>query len=386
MATAQSARRHHVETATTLSIAIVPYAADLEEGVRQLNRRLAAGGAEIRFPESHVPDWLQKTADRTVFQEYFLAVDGGVRGGYILKTQDFWIDGQARTIADLRLPLSEGIVNPDYNFLGLQLVTNALTRQPLLFALGMGGYGQALPQLLKAMRWSIGPVPFLFRVVRPGNFLKNITALRTSKLRRFACDTAAGTGLGWLTWKAAAFLRPAYGRPRSVVWEEVGEFDPWGDEIWDAAKDDYALVAVRNTAVLRDLYPRQDKRFIRLKVSRDGKPIGWAVGLATAMAGHKQFGNMKVGTIVDGFAAPGDALDVACCVCEALEARSADVIVSNQSHAVWSGALSRCGFRQGPTNFLFAVSPKLARLLPEFPHALGTFHLNRGDGDGPIHL
>ncbi len=371
-----------------MSITIVPFTADLEEGVRQLNRRLGAGGAGVRFPESHVPDWLPRSGQRTVFQEYFLAVDGDcvVRGGYILKTQDFYIDGQVRTIADLRLPLSEGIINPDFNFVGLQLVTSALAKQPLLFALGMGGYTQALPQLLKAMRWSLGPVPFLFRVVRPGPFLKNIVALRGSKLRRLACDVAAATGLGWLASRSAALLRAAHSRPRSVAWEEVGEFGPWVDEIWKSARGDCTLAAVRDTAVLRDLYPREGTRFLRLKVSRNGKPIGWAVGLATAMCDHKQFGNMKVGTIVDAFSAPGDALDVACCARDALEARGVDLMVSNQSHAAWTIALTRCGFRQGPTNFLFAASPKLARLLPPFPDALGTFHLNRGDGDGPIHL
>ncbi|MHB8900423.1 MAG: hypothetical protein ACYC6Y_16855, partial [Thermoguttaceae bacterium] len=177
-----------------MSITIVPFTVDLQEGVRQLNRRLAEGGVENRFPESPVPDWLPRREGASVYQEHFLALgdDGAVRGGYILKTQEFLIDGRLRTIADLRLPLSEGIVNADFNFLGLQLVTSALARQPLLFALGMGGYSQPLPQLLKAMRWSVGPVPFLFRVVRPGPFLKNIQALRGSRARRLACDVAAG--------------------------------------------------------------------------------------------------------------------------------------------------------------------------------------------------
>lgn len=371
-----------------MSTTIVPFTEDLEDGVRQFNRRLREGGVEIQFPESHVPGWLPRTDDSTVFQEYFLAVDEGgiVRGGYILKSQNFFIDGQVRTIADLRLPLSEGIVNPDFNFLGLQLVTNALAKQPLLFALGMGGYGQALPRLLKAMRWSIGPVPFLFRVVRPRAFLRNIAALRASTPRRVACDVAASTGLGWLALKSAEMIRPAYRLPKSVKWEEMDQFGDWVDGIWDAAREDCTLAAVRDASVLHALYPGNDEKFIRLKVSRSGKPIGWAVGLATPMSGHKQFGNMKVGTIVDGFSTPADALGVIGCVRDALEARNVDVIVSNQGHDAWSSALARSGFRQGPTNFLFAVSPKLARLIPAFPEALGSFYLNRGDGDGPIHL
>ncbi len=371
-----------------MSITIVPFTKELEEGVRQFNRRLAEGGAEVRFPESHVPDWLPRQEGLALCQEYYLAVDddGVVRGGYTLKPQEFLIGGQVRMIADLRLPLSEGIVNPDYNFLGLQLVMNALARQPLLFALGMGGYSQALPRMLKAMRWSMGPVPFLFRVVRPAAFLRNIAALRTSKTRRIACNLAAGTGLGWLAWQLASLGHPSHHTDKSVAWEEVDEFGPWVDEIWETGQAETTLAAVRNAAVVRALYPRGDDRFIRLKVSRNGQTIGWAVGLATPMEGHKQFGNMNVGTLVDGFSTPGHALDVASCVQDVLEGRGVDLIVSNQSHAAWVDALTRCGFRRGPTNFLFAVSPKLARLAPDFSDAFARFHVNRGDGDGPIHL
>ncbi|MHB8900422.1 MAG: hypothetical protein ACYC6Y_16850, partial [Thermoguttaceae bacterium] len=194
------------------------------------------------------------------------------------------------------------------------------------------------------------------------------------------------TGLGWLASRCTALLRPACRRPRSVACEEVARFDSWADEIWQSARAGYALTAVRDAAVVGDLYPPEDERFIRLKVSRGGRPIGWAVGLATAMSGHKQFGNMKVGTLVDAFSAPDDALEVACCARDLLEGRGVDLMISNQSHAAWSAALVRCGFRAGPTNFVFAVSPRLARLLGPFPGALAAMHLNRGDGDGPIHL
>ena len=370
-----------------LNITIVPYTEDLEEAVRQFNRKLKEGGADVRFPESHVPEWLPRREGSMLFQEYYLAMDDGVvRGGYILKSQDFLIGGKVRTIADLRLPLSEGIVNPDYNFLGLRLVMNALARQPLLFALGMGGYSQPLPQMLKAMRWSMGPVPFLFLIVRPAAFLRNIAALRTSKTRRFACDVAACTGLGSLAWRLASLAHPSYHTDNSVTWEEVDEFGPWVDEIWKTGRTETTLAAVRDAAVVRTLYPPDDHRFIRLKISRNAQSIGWAVGLATQMESHKQFGNMKVGTLVDGFSTPANALDVVSCTRDALENRGVDLIVSNQSHTAWSDALSRCGFRQGPTNFLFAASPKLARLVPDFSDAFARFHVNRGDGDGPIHL
>jgi len=44
--------------------------------------------------------------------------------------------------------------------------------------------------------------------------------------------------------------------------------------------------------------------------------------------------------------------------------------------------LRRSGFLEGPSNFIFAAAKKLAALSSAFDE----FHINRGDGDGPIHL
>jgi hypothetical protein len=69
-----------------------------------------------------------------------------------------------------------------------------------------------------------------------------------------------------------------------------------------------------------------------------------------------------------------------------LERRRVDLIVTNQAHSAWQAALRDEGFLSGPTNFLFAASPQLAQLLAPFETAQNEFHINRGDGDGPIHL
>jgi hypothetical protein len=59
-----------------------------------------------------------------------------------------------------------------------------------------------------------------------------------------------------------------------------------------------------------------------------------------------------------------------------------DLIVSNQLHGAWVSALRGAGFRAGPSNFIFAMSKALTALIPEGAEV----HINRGDGDGPIHL
>ena len=109
-----------------MKIAIQPYTREWESAVAAFNQRLAPQRTPVffQFPQRCVPDWLPPREGRRIRQEYFLAIEEEtmVRGGYILKTQDFWVDGTVELIADLHLPLSEGIVDPRYRFVGIQLI------------------------------------------------------------------------------------------------------------------------------------------------------------------------------------------------------------------------------------------------------------------------
>ena len=354
-----------------MSLQILPYAPDAVPAVREFNRRLLSGGApaDQQFPETPDPGWMPG-------MELFLAVEEGlVRGGYILRRQTFTLDGATVAAAHYRLPLSEGVVNRAYATLGLRLVRDALAREPRLYAMGMGGWDKPLPQMLKRLGWSMCTVPFHFKVVHPGRFLRHIRVLRTSPLRRAALDAAAFTGAGWLGMKALGVAR----RLPAVPADSAAAFAPWADEVWERSRGAYALLAQRDAATLDQLYPPSDARFLRVRAAG-----GWAVLLDTRMRDHKQFGDMRVGTIVDCLGPPESAGAIVRAAASLLERRGVDLIVSNQSHAAWSGALLASGFRTGPSNYLLALSRAFA------PAAVGTnhdqFHLNRGDGDGPIHL
>jgi len=115
---------------------------------------------------------------------------------------------------------------------------------------------------------------------------------------------------------------------------------------------------------------------------RGERAIGWAVALDTAMRDDKYFGDLRVGSIVDALARPEDARAVIGAAARALTGRGVDLIVSNQCHQAWQDALRRSGFLEGPSNFIFAASKKLAELTGRYEE----IHINRGDGDGPIHL
>jgi hypothetical protein len=367
-----------------MPIRIVPYTADHVAAVREFNRRLLPDATplapplapaprptvdDLQFPETPDPGWLPG-------MQLFVACEGdAMHGGYILRRQEFSVLGETVPVAHYRLPLSEGIIDRKYAMLGLRLVRDALAREPRLYALGMGGAQHPLPQMLKRLGWRMCAVPFHFKVVHPFRFLREIRALRTTPARRFILDAAAYTGAGWLGLR----LMGHAGRVRNVKCETAATFSAWADAIWDRSRADYGMLAERNSGILDALYPPEDQRFLRIRAAG-----GWAVLLDTAMEGHKQFGNIRVGTIVDCLAPPGDAATVVRAATRTLEKRGVDLIVSNQLHADWCQALAGAGFRRGPSNFLFAASPALAALLDEAED--GELHINRGDGDGPIHL
>jgi hypothetical protein len=372
-----------------MAIEIRPFLPEDVSQVQAFNQRLAQRGIDFQFPEAPESSWLPRRDAIPLYQEHFVAVEQtAVRGGYILKPQAFAVRGEVRMITNIQLPLSEGIVDARYRMLGLQLVKDAMARQPFLFGLGMGGPDQPFPRLLKVLKWRHVCCPFYFRVAHPFRFLREIVYIRRTRSRRFLLDTLAFSGLGWLAVKALHGRKHWQDGPQSgaVTCQLVPEFSSWADAIWQRSQSAYTLIAVRNAIILDTLYPAQNKRFLRLQVLRQGEPIGWAVLLDTDLSHHKQFGNMRLGSVVDCLALPGCERAVLGAATDLLLARGVDLIITNQLHHTWTEALDRAGFFSGPSNFAFFVSPALASLLDPFEAMADQIHMTRGDGDGPIHL
>jgi len=166
----------------------------------------------------------------------------------------------------------------------------------------------------------------------------------------------------------------------------VSEFGDAVDSIFTAERDAYVLVADRGGDALRRIYPSDEDAFIRLEVVREGRVVGWAVVLDAAMRDNKYFGNMRVGSIADCFAAPDDASSVVSAADAYLTLRGVDLVVSNQLHPAWCDALKAAGYQEGPSNFFFYYSEGLAEDLRDIPAWRDGAHVNRGDGEGPGHL
>src|SRR5207237_10207418 len=174
-------------------------------------------------------------------------------------------------------------------------------------------------------------------------------------------DVAAVTGAGWLGLKlAGGALR---GRPRSdrtVRVELVERFGDWADAIWAANLPHYSFVGGRDAAALNATYPPGGTAFLRLRVSHGDSAIGWAVVQDTQLTSSEHFGDMRLGTIVDGFAAPEHAGAVIRASADALAERGVDLIISNPSYYACRRGLLESGFLPRPSRSLFSAAPALA--------------------------
>jgi hypothetical protein len=368
-----------------MPIVIQPYREEHQPAVQEFNQRLQSGGADpdLVFFTFAQPRWLPHADGASLYQEYFVALENGtVRGGYALKRQNFFFaDGVTRNVAYYHHPLSEGIVNKSYAAVGSMLLKDAMSRSPLLYCLGMGGYDRPLPKMLIRLGWAHFAVPFYFNVVRPNRFFREIQALRKSPFRRLILNLAAWTGTGWAGVKTIQGLRklraPKVG---SFTAERVEGFSDWVDPLWEQAKNHYAMTAVRDCQTMRTLYPASDTHFTRLRVRRGGQDIGWAV--VGERRKDEKYGAMRVGSIVDCWAAPENVLPVLQGASTTLVDLGADLIVSNQSHHLWAHALEHAGFLNSPSNFIFAAGKSLSALLQPIAESQSRLHFTRADGDG----
>jgi hypothetical protein len=365
-------------------ITLARFAPEDEAAVRAFNARLAAGDAGFQFPASLQEFTVPTAPGPPLWTEVWLAHEGqSVRGGFLLKHERLLLPEGILEVGNFQLPLSEGIVDRRYATVGLTLPQQALALQPALYSLGMGSVTRPLPRLLARLKWTVEEVPFFFRVVHGGAFVRNVRALRSSPRRRALLDTLGTSGvagLGALSWRAAALAR-ALMQPGGVRLTAVERFDERADGVLAASRATHTALLDRSSAALNIKFPAGDARLRRFMVEESGRVCGWLLLTVSDLKDHKQFGDLRLGCLVDGLAEPHLIGAAVAAAAHELSAAGVDLIVSNQSHAAWQRALERSLFARGPSNFVLARSPAFAPNL-----ALASLHVNRGDGDGPINL
>jgi len=355
------------------------------QSIQDFNARLARAGVSFAFPVDSSELLQRENGVDAPHQTAYLFKDGSaVRGAYILKSEQIFVGGKNFPVGNYQLPLSEGIVDRRYAIVGVQLIKDALSKQSRLYCLGMGSVSRPLPRLLSKLGWTVSKVPFLFRIENACNFAREIRWLRQRKVLRLALNFARNTGT------LAALLGVERLRRRffqslvatGVSLAEVADLPEDIDELFYKVGGEYGLMCDRRAAAMRKRLPKDDSKLVRFVLMRSGKVAGWVVVSISQLSNHAQFGNMKLGCIVDGLAASADVGLLIGGACGQLESAKCDLLVSNQTHPVWITGLRRNGYFQGPSNFILALSPQLAASRA----AASSAHFNRADGDGPINL
>jgi hypothetical protein len=306
------------------------------------------------------------------------------RGGVLVQEMDCWVGHTRCRAANLQTPITEGSFQTGSAHLGPVLLKQVAARIPRLYAVGMGALDKPFPKLLKALRWDVSTCPFLFRVGRGSRFLKELAPLRKSGAVGWAVSAVAATQLAG---PAACALQALSG------WQQRGfrsisalratpleHWEEWATAIWEAAQPSISCGAIRDSQTLPFLYPLGAGRLRAFRLDdRTGQPVGWMVLLCTAMQGG-HFGHLRVGTLVDALTLPGQEDAAVRAAAAALLEMDAELLLCNHTHPAWITALRHNGFFPGPSNYIFAASPALAK-----SRGQQTF-VTRGDGDGRIHL
>jgi hypothetical protein len=358
--------------------------------IEAFNARMAAAGHPHRVEPAHVFEALPDAAGGPIVQvRYLCLVDGRVRGAVSLREQSFSIcGGPGAQVAFFGYPLSEGIIAPDFAMVGMLIQREVLRRYPLVYGLGAGSLDAPVAQMMTRTGWSGDPVPFHFKVVRAAPFLREARVLRSGR-RGAAMDLAAATGLGAAGLAALQVAQGARGRGyrlRGLTIEPFTGWEPWADHLWQAVRGRYTLIGDRSVAALKALYPAEHPHIRKVRVTANGRILGWVAVSVARLSEHRQFGNLMLGALVDMLAAPEDAAAVIGAGASVAEAAGADLVVMNNASPVWSRAAAEVGLLSAATNYFLFQSPKLRVLAGEAGrHGAGPF-FTRGDGDGPVHL
>jgi hypothetical protein len=366
-----------------MPLRLEPFAEQHLAAVMAFNQRMVQGHAASDFLLPTEVEAGRTSHDDPIQWRHYVVVDGDfVRGGLLAMDQPGWLNGRAVRALNFQSPLSEGIVDPKYSIVAMQMVKFMQKQTDDVFMVGMGAADRPLPKLLVASGWSVRPVPFLFRVHRTGDFLRELQMLRNSPLKRVAAQAARFTGLGAL---GLAFKQRQERIGRETI-RRVSEWGEWADEIWQRSRDLCSFAVARDRRTLTSLYPASDVRTKIFLIERDGRRIGWSVCFNAQMTDHRHFGNLQVGSILDCMADQNSMTATAILTDREMAAQGADLVIVNHSNVAWVQAFRAAGFLAGPSNYMLAMSKRLTASLRGIPHGEERVHVTRGDGDGRMHL
>lgn len=365
------------------SVRIVPFTEAEVPAALAFNRRMREGRAPTDFVLPERPNGRVAGAPPAITWTKYVAMgeEGEARGGFLLMQQPGVVNGQSVQVGNYQAPVSEGILNKRFSMVGVHMLRYVERQWPYAFGVGMGALDRPQPRLLAAAGWTVQPIPFLFRIVRPRRVFRELRLLQQRSWLRLVSRVAADTGAAWMASRvlhARGVLAPR--SPMHV--ERVTAWGAWSNTLWDQVRDDYSFAVVRDSSTLECLYPLNDERYTAYVFRDREATIGWAVCMRTAMRDHQYFGNLTVTTVLDTLALPGYAARCATALTRTAAADT-DLIITNQSHGAWIAGFQAAGYGSARSNYLLALSKPLASAIADRPDRV---HVTRGDSDGRNHL
>jgi hypothetical protein len=365
-----------------MKLSIEPFGPQHEAAAAAFNRRVGATGKPVLFllPEHSRP--AQTVHGVTVTNYVAVDAEGAVRGGFISWEHSAIVGKRVRHVINIQSPLSEGIFDRAHVAVGPRLIQTAIQRTPYVYLVGMGSEGNPLPRLLKAMGFGVRTIPFFFRMIDPARCLRQLGPLRNAAWKRLVCNIAGLTGIASLGAAVVHKMRgPACGAASSYKIEEVSEWGSWADPVWDDFAKGITFGVMRDAKVQRFFYPLHKGTPRVWRLLRGSVVDGWFSLMIARMADNPYFGNLAVATLTDCIGS--ESALKAGCISAIRKARElgADLLITNLGHETLQRACVAAGYRQGPSNFLFATSKALTQEI-----SANSVYVTRRDGDGLVNL
>jgi hypothetical protein len=356
---------------------------DLEAVIR-FNQRLREGGRDeqMTLHPSLPGEARYRPPGFPVYRRMMIAEDGReIRAAMSLYHHNVFIKGQRRDFCWADMPVSEGIVDRRYSLAIIQLMSRAAAYQPFLMTMGVGTPDLVEFRFFAKLGWRWSLAPFFFYPVRVTKTLLGMRYFKERPKLRFAALIGALSGAGaGLSGLLSLRRRLASALSTCQISEETA-FDDWADRIFTDALPEYAAAIRSDATTLNIVYSPGNAGYTRLRARRKGEDIGWMVVAIKQMEGNRYFGDLKVGTLADGFGRVADAPALVAAGIHHLAEAGVDIIVANFLHAAWARACRRAGMIAGPSNYNLFVSPG-GPLLREDSCPPEEIHVARGHGDG----
>jgi hypothetical protein len=359
--------------------------------VARFNQRLREGGRvedQINLRPSLPGEARYRPAGFPVYRRMMIAEDGReVRAALMLYHNNIFIRGKKRDCCWMDMPISEGIIDRRYSMAIIPLLKTALGYEPFLMSTGAGPVDKVSFQILTKLNWRNRVVPFFFYPVKVTKVLLGLSYLKKHAKLRYGALLGAYSGLGAGLSGILALSRRIAPCLSGYEYSMEKAFDDWADRIFEDCLPDYGVAMRSDATTLNILHPPDKPSLTRLRVRRKGskrgpgRDAGWILVASKRMKNNHLFGDLKVGTLVDGFGRAADAPALVAAGIDHLAETGADIIVANFSHAAWVRACRRSGMFAGPDSYYHFVSPGGSPLFEDTcpPREI---HMTRGHSDG----